>query len=372
MKFLERERAVLEAFTPGLDAALAAIDFETRESPGSPIMDLFRDSGATNLVLPRALGGMGATALEAVRFQRAIASRSPSLGIATTMHHFKVAMLAELVQGTPREYLIRDIIDRRQLVASCGAEGQGASLFQPAMTVREVDNGLIMRGSKKPCCLSRSMGVLSMLVPSPPSSRYEGKLLIVLIAADSPGIGRRAFWKNSALAGAESEEVVLEEVFVPHEQTVEVGRPGEFLPIFTFIFMWFELLASGSYLGAASGMAERVLASSRVGSAVKARLGIELEAAMSALEGVAHGMMAGQMDYDALARALHVRYGVQGAIDRATSMAAEALGGGAFASSNLVTQLLAGARALAYHPPSLASMEESLATALAGGPLVMP
>lgn len=372
MKFLERERAVLEQFAPGLDRALAELDFERREAHESPALELLAQSGAPKLVVPRDLGGLGATALEAVRFQRALGGRSPSLGVAATMHHYKIAMLVELLRGGPREHLLRQIIERGWLLASCGAEGNvGVSLFQPGVTVREVEGGLLINGSKKPCCMVWTMGMLTMLVRSPDESRYEGKLLILMIPADAPGIERRRFWKNAALAAAQSDEVVLRDVLVPHDHTAEVGRPGDYAPIFTYLFIWFELLVSGSYLGAASGLAERALESQKIKSGVKARLGIELESAMAALEGIAHEVMAGHFDQDTLARTLHVRYSVQGAIDRATSLAAEALGGSAFATGNETTQLLAGARALAFHPPALFAMEDNLAAALAGGSLVM-
>ena len=48
---------------------------------------------------------------------------------------------------------------------------------------------------------------------------------------------------------------------------------------------WFEIVATASYLGAVSGLAERVLSNQRVDAHERALLGSELEAAQAALDG---------------------------------------------------------------------------------------
>lgn len=78
MRFLERERAALTKLLPGLDDGLRALPLMTLESPGSPGIGLFRECGGPGLLAPTALQGRGATALEAVRVQRALGSRTPT------------------------------------------------------------------------------------------------------------------------------------------------------------------------------------------------------------------------------------------------------------------------------------------------------
>jgi len=87
---------------------------------------------------------------------------------------------------------------------------------------------------------------------------------------------------------------------------------------------------------------------------------------MVALEGIARSMMINRRDNDELARMLFVRYLVQGVIERVTQQATEVLGGMAFVSSSEVSYLLAAARALAFHPPSKASITPELAGYLVG------
>src|SRR5262245_7316474 len=219
------------------------------ERAGNPALALFRAAGGTGLLIPGEHGGLQATALEAVRAQRAISSRAPSLAIATAMHHFSVATLVEMVaseSASGMEWLLLEGIARRQLyVASGFAEGRtGAGILSPNLQVRRIPEGLVLNGSKKPCSLSASMDLLtaSILLPG------EGRLAVVLIPATTAGISRRPFWGSSVLAGAESDEVVLQDVVVPDNLIAYWGSPGKLDAVQERSFLWFELLIAASYL----------------------------------------------------------------------------------------------------------------------------
>src|SRR6516225_11252021 len=95
MNFLRQERETLEELLPGVDAALAAIPLLEMERPGNPAIPVFRRLGGPGLLIPTRFGGRGASPLQAVRAQRAIACRAPSLAVATTMHHFTIATVLE-------------------------------------------------------------------------------------------------------------------------------------------------------------------------------------------------------------------------------------------------------------------------------------
>lgn len=129
MRFLERERAVLTKMLPGLDESLRAVPLMELESPRSPGIGLFRDSGGPGLVVPVSCKGKGASALDALRVQRALGSRSPSLAVATTMHHFSLATLVGLVtDGEGLEWmLVEGVASGNRLVASGFAEGRPGS-----------------------------------------------------------------------------------------------------------------------------------------------------------------------------------------------------------------------------------------------------
>jgi alkylation response protein AidB-like acyl-CoA dehydrogenase len=132
---------------------------------------------------------------------------------------------------------------------------------------------------------------------------------------------------------------------------------------------WFELLMTGSYLGTASALVERVLRDDRVPEHERVRLLIETEGAMAAAEGLARRVDEGGVDESVLADSLYVRYSVQDTIARVVPRAVELLGGLAFMTSDEVGYLAACANGLALHPPSRSRMTVPLSRYLADAPL---
>ena len=376
MTLLARERETLNALFPSLDEALAALPLMQMEQPGNPAIALFREHHGPSLLIPRDYEGKGATPLEALRVQVAIANRSPSLAVATTMHHFSVATVVEMVQrkvGSGFEWMLLQGIAKNNLyVASGFAEGRsGAGILNSSMKVERTNDGLLINGSKKPCSLSSSMNLLtaSLMIPT---EGGEPELAIATIPAETAGIQCRPFWKSPILAGAESDEIVLENVSVPSMLVSYLGSPKQLDLIQARGFLWFELLISGSYLGVATALAERCLKDRKGNPSERVAVVTELEGAMSSLEGIAAAMTDTTTGEDQLlARALFVRYAVQGAIERATARSVELLGGMAFINSPEVSYLYSAARGLAFHPPSRTSISTALDQHLYGEPLVI-
>jgi alkylation response protein AidB-like acyl-CoA dehydrogenase len=372
MNFLKQERATLEQLLPGLDAALAAIPLMEMERPGNPAIPIYRDLGGPGLLIATRFGGRGATPLQAVRAQRAIACRAPSLAVATTMHHFTIATVMEIDPGDPglEGELLEPVARRNLYVGSGFAESQpGTSIQTSKLRMERGPEGVILNGSKKPCSLSQSMDLFT--VSTPPLEGMDAGLAAVIISADTPGIERRPFWQSPVLAGAESDEVVLRDVCVPEDAFFPLGGSGRRNDVHDRGLLWFELLISACYVGIASALVERVLSSGRGGAAERVGLAAEVEGAMAALEGVARAMPAGERGNDELARMLLVRYAVQAAIDRAASLAVELLGTTAFIQSPDVSYLLAATRVLALHPPSRPAAGKRLDAWLGGSPLVL-
>jgi alkylation response protein AidB-like acyl-CoA dehydrogenase len=377
MNLLRAERDTLDAYLPGLDKYLSEIPLLELEQPGSGALGKFRELGGPALLVPAEYSGKGACLLDAVRIQRAVGSRSPSLAVATTMHHFSVASLVELTAaGNGFEWaMLMAIAENSWLLSSGFAEGKpGQHILTPTMRGVPADGGITVTGVKKPCSLTWSMNLMSASVAvADPSSTGKDRLAIVLIPAESAGIERAPFWRTTALAAAESDQVTLTEVFVP-EALIFYPDDGESMdPIQARGFVWFELLVSASYLGAATNLAERVIARGRGSDEDRAGLAIELETVAAALEQVAaFAATSGSGDNDALlARALYARFATERAIERVVMSAAATLGGMSFIESPEVAYLLGATRALAFHPPSRAAAARPLARYLAGGPLTL-
>jgi len=130
MSFLGTARETLDRYMPGLDKQLEAVPLADLEKPGNEALAMFRASGGPALLVPAEFGGMGATIAEAVHVQRAIGSRSPSLAVATTMHHFSVASLVELDAGWRRAFSGtrgRPVRRRGGAVATAGSSSSSSS-----------------------------------------------------------------------------------------------------------------------------------------------------------------------------------------------------------------------------------------------------
>ncbi|MEU9211107.1 acyl-CoA dehydrogenase family protein [Streptomyces sp. NPDC048415] len=376
MRFLERERAALGTLLPGLDESLRALPLMTLEGPKSPGIRLFREYGGPGLLAPAAFQGRGATALEALRVQRALGSRSPSLAVATTMHHFSMATLVGLSRsGEGLEWmLIEGVASDNRIMASGFAEGRsGTGILSPSMSATVTPEGVRISGVKRPCSLARSMDLLTASVMVPQENGEGQELAVALVPAASEGLSVSGFWSSSFLAGAESDQVTLDNVLVPGELLVRTASPAgaRLDAVQTAGLVWFELLMTGSYLGAASALVERVLLNERVPDAERVRLLVETEGAMAAAEGLARRVDEGAPDESALADSLYARYTVQDALARVVPRAVELLGGLNFMTSDEVGYLAACANGLALHPPSRSRMTGPLCAYLADEPLTI-
>ncbi|MGW0554244.1 acyl-CoA dehydrogenase [Streptomyces sp. NPDC002926] len=376
MRFLLRERESLESLLPGLDKQLAAVPLLDLETTEGTALKAFTLAGGPGLLVPAVHGGAGADLLSAVRVQRALGSRSPALAVATTMHHFSTATLAEAASaGDGMEWLLLAAIAEDNLLLASGfAEGRtGQGILRPALTARMDGDQVRLSGSKKPCSLARSMKLLtaSFMLPGPDGS---WELAIALVPADAPGLSVRPFWRAPVLAAAESEEVVLDDVAVPAELLVRTGvtDEGRADHLQTVGFVWFELLMTASYLGAASAMVERTLADTRVDPTVRGEAIIAVEAAMLSVEGLASAIGRRPPGEEALAQSLICRYAAQDAISRTLALCMEALGGMAFIASGELAYLQSACRALAFHPPSKSRTAAPLTDYFAGRPLLIP
>lgn len=375
MRLLAAEREACDRLLPGLDGKLASIPLLELEAPGSPGIDLFRDAGGAGLLIPEMYGGGGASALDAVRVTRALAVRSPSLAVATTMHQFSVASLVALAASSDGlEWMLLDGVARdRRLMASGFAEGRTSqSILAP--TMKGVWDGANWRvsGRKQPCSLSRSMDLLTASVTL--DHPEEGvRTAIALIPAAAPGIRIEPFWGSWALAGAESDTVILEDVEVHPDLIVELkaGLDGELDDLQTLGFVWFELLVTACYLGVAQALAERVLTGSRGAADERTGLAMSVQGAALALDGVARNLDDGDGGNDGLARALITRFTIADTIRSTVAKAVEMLGGMAFVGSPEVAYLAAASHAIGFHPPSRHSSADALLGWFSGRPVVL-
>ena len=372
MRILDEARAVCDSHLPGLLTDLEPIPFGERERAGNPGLRLFRERGGPALLVPKQYSGLGATPLEAMQVVCAIGASSPSLAVATAMHHFSVATiftLAESLRASGLEWaLLEGIADQNLLVSSGFAEGNpGQGILAPTMTGVRVDGGIVVSGAKRPCSMASSMDLLSA---SAAVTGADGgtEMVLLLVPAAAPGITVHPFWRSNVLAGAESDEVRLTDVFVDDSLAMptSLGERGDLDDLQTVGFIWFELLITSCYLGMAAALVERVFQKPTVAASRRAEIGARLETAALLLRGIGHSLADKESDNGALARAVLARYGAQDAIVDAATWAIGALGGMAFISSSDVAYLAAACQCVGFHPPSRAATNPALADYLSG------
>ena len=117
--------------------------------------------------------------MDAVRVTRAVAARSPSLAVATTMHQFSVASLVALAESSEGlEWMLLDGVARdRLLLASGFAEGRTSQGILAAHDEGPLGRpDLAGQRRKQPCSLSRSMDLLtaSVLFEGPDGRSPDG------------------------------------------------------------------------------------------------------------------------------------------------------------------------------------------------------
>ncbi|WP_433258492.1 hypothetical protein ACQPYK_23690 [Streptosporangium sp. CA-135522] len=367
MRFLERERATVAKLLPGLDESLRAVPLMELEDPNSPGIGLFRDSGGPGLLAPTDYQGRGATALDALRVQRALGSRTPSLAVATTLHHFSMATLAGLITDEGLKFmLVEGVASGNNLVAFGFAEERSdGGVLSPSMTATEGPDGVRISGVTRPPSLARSMDLLIAGVMVPRSDGPGEELAVALVPAESEGV-------SVGETGADSEQVTLDDVLFPPELLVRTSDlDGRLDVLLSAGFSWYQLLMTGSHLGAAGALVERVLLDDRVPESERVRLLVEAEGAMSAAEGLARRIDDDGPDESTLAHSLYVRYCVQDALSRVVPRAVELLGDLDSTASDEVGHLATCANELALHPPARSRMTGPLAAYLVDGPFTI-
>jgi alkylation response protein AidB-like acyl-CoA dehydrogenase len=196
---------------------------------------------------------------------------------------------------------------------------------------------------------------------------------MMVLPTDSAGITVHPFWSSDIMAAAESDEVRLDQVFVADDLVIQstAEDPLRFDDLQVAGFVWFELLITAAYTGAASALVSRVLERGRGSATDRATLGLRLEAAIGLVEGMARTIRDGELSEETIGATLVTRFAVQQLLVEAAGMAVELLGGVAFIGSSEIAYLASAVRPLAFHPPSRTSAAQALADFFAGEPLLL-
>jgi alkylation response protein AidB-like acyl-CoA dehydrogenase len=345
--------ARLDAVAGGLHAALAAKPAVDYEQNASSVFALLKRTRATTMLIPSSCGGRGEKAVDAVRFQSALGSLAPSAAVATTMHHYKIAALGRVADtGDERaRAILTELAEDARLIASGGAESTpGRDLRNLGSRAVRGAHDYRVTGLKRPCSLSTSMDVMSLMAElHGPDGTFEGYAQ-VFVDARAQGVAREPFWHSPVFRAAESHTVRLTDVVVPPERVFPLtGGTGRRFA--TDCYTWFQLLIGASYLGVAACLAGATPKERRAGSRPwnEAAAGIRrLEAGLlDAARAVDDGAPAGEQ----LNLAVRARDRIEDEVAGLGNLLLRAAGGGMFARTCFYSLLAAALNAIAFHPP---------------------
>jgi alkylation response protein AidB-like acyl-CoA dehydrogenase len=221
------------------------------DSEGSIVsesLQALRDAGLLAAAVPVELGGDGATIAELTALQRELGHHCGSTALATAMHQHVVAFTAwRYRRGLPgAEQTLRKVADDGILIVSTG----GGDYSHPRGEAVKVDGGYRVSGHKRFASLSDAGAVMStMFVLDDPEQGRRVLNMAVPFASDGVTVGTN--WDTLGMRGTASNDVVLEDVFVP-EDKVLADRPYGVVdgPLQVISSIAFTII-SGAYLGVA-------------------------------------------------------------------------------------------------------------------------
>ena len=211
-------------------------------------LEALRDAGLLALAVPTDLGGLGATVRQVALFQRELAHHCGSTALATSMHQHVVAFTAwRYRRGMPgAEGTLRRVADEGIVLVSTG----GGDFTHPRGEAVKADGGYRVSGRKQFSSQSSFGDVLSTMFTyeDPEQGR---RVLNMAVPVRAEGVTVLDNWDTLGMRGTASNDVVLEDVFVPEDKVVANRPYGVVDPPLQVIVSIAMPIISAVYLGVA-------------------------------------------------------------------------------------------------------------------------
>jgi alkylation response protein AidB-like acyl-CoA dehydrogenase len=313
-----------------------------------------RDAGLLTIAVPTELGGDGATPRQIAEVQRTLAHACGSTALASSMHQHVAAFTAwRYRRGLPgAEATLRRVVDEGIVLVSTG----GGDWTRPRGEAVKVDGGYRVTG-RKPFASQSPVGTVlsTMFVYDDPE--LGRRVLNLAVPFASEGVRVLDNWDTLGMRGTASNDVVLEDVFVPDERVL-ANRPygtvdpplqviGSIaMPIITAAYLGVAEAAYEATLGAVAPRRDDPLVQRQVGL-MSHRLRTARWALTCALDEIGDDP---EPSMDALAAAMAAKREVALAGIEVCDLAMELAGGAAFSRGNVVERAYRDIRAAKFHP----------------------
>ncbi|HKA62654.1 MAG TPA: acyl-CoA dehydrogenase family protein [Methylomirabilota bacterium] len=303
--------------------------------------------------VPSELGGGGATYRELCEMLRLIAHSCSSTALALSMH---THILASTVwrwrhQGAPVEPFLRRVAAEELVLISTG----GSDFLTGSGVAEKVEGGY--RVTARKIFGSGSPGghlLMTMAVYEDPK---DGPIVLHFpVPMDAPGVKVCDNWRTLGMRGTGSNDVLLENVFVP-DAAVGVRRPpGRWVPVFHVIYSVAFPLVYSVYLGVAEAARDLAVreAGRRRGDAttqlLAGELDTELTAARLAVKSMIDAADTDQIDVNTVNAMVMGRTLAGRAVLRTCDKALELASGAGFYRAVGLERLFRDAQAARFHP----------------------
>jgi alkylation response protein AidB-like acyl-CoA dehydrogenase len=353
--FIERARAVGAEIAP--HAARHDLDGTFVEEG----LAALRGSGLLAAGVPVELGGGGATNRDLAAIQRELAHHCGSTALSSSMHQHVVCFTAwRYRRGLPgAEATLKRVAEEGIVLVSTG----GGDWTHPRGEAIKVDGGYRVTGTKRFASQSRHGTVMStMFVYEDPEQGKRVLNLAVPIAAE--GVTVADNWDTLGMRGTASNDIHLEDVFVPDERVLANRPHGVVDPPLQVIGSIAMPIVSAVYLGvaeAAYAAAVDAAAIRATDPTVQRAVGLmahKLQVASWALDGALDTVGEDpEPSPDRLAAAMAAKREIALAGIEVCDLAMEVAGGSAFFKGSVIERCYRDIRAAKFHPFTL---EETL------------
>jgi alkylation response protein AidB-like acyl-CoA dehydrogenase len=310
--------------------------------------------GAFSAGVPRDLGGGGATHAELCALIRELAHSCGATALALAMHtHLVAATVWRRLQRQPVDGLLRRIAAEQLVLVSTGA----SDWLNSSGRAERVEGGYRVSarkifGSGSPAGdLVMTTAVFDDPVDGPTVLHFP-------VPMNAAGVTVADNWRAMGMRGSGSNDVILEDVFVP-ESAVSLRRPrGKWHPFYSIVAVVAQSIVMSAYVGvaeAARDLALQQVQRKREDPDVWYAVG-ELENALATGQMAVQAMIELCANYAftpdvATANAAFIRKTIAtqsliAAVDRA----AEAVGGSSFLRTSGLERLLRDVHAAQFHP----------------------
>jgi alkylation response protein AidB-like acyl-CoA dehydrogenase len=186
-----------------------------------------RASGYLDMAIPKSFGGPELRLAEVLELQRRLAYVAPATALGVNMHFYWTGTAADLHRaGDPScDWILERAASGDVFAAGHGETGNDVPLFLSSAQARRGDGGWVISGHKIFGSLSpvwTFLGVHAMDTSDP----SDPKVVHAFVPRDAAGLRIEETWDVLGMRATQSQDTILENVFVPDEYVPLVCPAG--------------------------------------------------------------------------------------------------------------------------------------------------